>query len=759
MKKIFGLILTLFTLMLVSCVGVDEHDAIYEELVISYIGDDNKDSVTYNIGLKVESKLYPEAKINWSSSNDSVLKINNTIGVVTRSEVDIVVTLTLHVDYNDKVKEYEYEITVIGLSSENNDVASVVNGLVIPLETKSDINLLTEKDGVNLTWTSNKEEVISNTGQVTRQEEDVTVKLTVVGTKDDESANKTFDVKVLGLNSQGGEVNFEEIFSLINLPETATSNLVLPNELMGAFLSWESSNKTVITNEGLVTRELEDVLVTLTVTATKGSEEASKIFTVKVLKTVLAPESTKMPIVDVREMSVGSNVEIHGVATSIMSNGNYTLQDSTGAIPVYFGSGKNSELKVGNEYIISGKVGEFQGLVQITNPVVTTIGPTNLPDVLDISQYSLDFEDVTLYEGYVVNYSNLEVTEISSPSNAHELYVKNANGETGMTRLDLRVNNNVNHFKDIKVGEIINLENVTVGQYNGKAQFMFTSRSIITARPKDPNMPQINGGQNITYVIGVDSEPNYLEGITANNANGVDFTNNLQVDSSKVNLNTPGIYEVKISVVGVTNYPNISITITIRVRNEAKPGDYEGYYESLQGLTGDAFNNELERLIRNTGSATGSTNQVKQVDNFNGRNYNIYTGYGGYGNREHVWPNSKLGNAPKYDLHNLRAAVVSVNSSRGNKPFAYGSGSYGSVGSGWYPGDEHVGDVARIVLYISVRYRLNLNLVGNLQMFLRWHEEDPVSEFELSRNDKIESIQRNRNPFIDHPELVEIYFG
>src|SRR5690554_6916572 len=140
-----------------------------------------------------------------------------------------------------------------------------------------------------------------------------------------------------------------------------------------------------------------------------------------------------------------------------------------------------------------------------------------------------------------------------------------------MTRLDLRVNNNVNHFKDIKVGEIINLENVTVGQYNGKAQFMFTSRSIITARPKDPNMPQINGGQNITYVIGVDSEPNYLEGITANNANGVDFTNNLQVDSSKVNLNTPGIYEVKISVVGVTNYPNISITITIRVRNEAKP--------------------------------------------------------------------------------------------------------------------------------------------------------------------------------------------
>ena len=96
---------------------------------------------------------------------------------------------------------------------------------------------------------------------------------------------------------------------------------------------------------------------------------------------------------------------------------------------------------------------------------------------------------------------------------------------------------------------------------------------------------------------------------------------------------------------------------------------FEGYYAVLSGLSGSALTHALTSLIKTTGQATGSTNQVKTVDTFEGKNYNIYTGFGTYGNREHVWPNSKLGSAPDYDLHNLRAAVVSVNSARSNFPF------------------------------------------------------------------------------------------
>ncbi|MDR4968984.1 MAG: endonuclease, partial [Acholeplasmataceae bacterium] len=37
--------------------------------------------------------------------------------------------------------------------------------------------------------------------------------------------------------------------------------------------------------------------------------------------------------------------------------------------------------------------------------------------------------------------------------------------------------------------------------------------------------------------------------------------------------------------------------------------------------------------------------------------------------------------------------------------------------------------------------------------------EDPVDSFEQNRNEIIFNYQNNRNPFIDHPELVEKIWG
>jgi hypothetical protein len=45
------------------------------------------------------------------------------------------------------------------------------------------------------------------------------------------------------------------------------------------------------------------------------------------------------------------------------------------------------------------------------------------------------------------------------------------------------------------------------------------------------------------------------------------------------------------------------------------------------------------------------------------------------------------------------------------------------------------------------------------QMLLRWHRLDPVSDKERLRNQGIFAEQNNRNPFIDHPELVEYIWG
>lgn len=81
----------------------------------------------------------------------------------------------------------------------------------------------------------------------------------------------------------------------------------------------------------------------------------------------------------------------------------------------------------------------------------------------------------------------------------------------------------------------------------------------------------------------------------------------------------------------------------------------------------------------------------------------------------------------------------------------------------FYPGDEYKGDIARILFYMTLMYP-HLTLVetgdvnaeegsiyyGYLDVLLEWNEEDPVSYYEITRNQTIFDEQGNRNPFIDY---------
>lgn len=78
------------------------------------------------------------------------------------------------------------------------------------------------------------------------------------------------------------------------------------------------------------------------------------------------------------------------------------------------------------------------------------------------------------------------------------------------------------------------------------------------------------------------------------------------------------------------------------------------------------------------------------------------------------------------------------------------------------------GDVARSVFYLAVRYN-GLEIVngfpditgqlGDLLTLLNWHRNDPPDDYEMNRNNIIFDWQKNRNPFIDHPALVEYILG
>ena len=156
---------------------------------------------------------------------------------------------------------------------------------------------------------------------------------------------------------------------------------------------------------------------------------------------------------------------------------------------------------------------------------------------------------------------------------------------------------------------------------------------------------------------------------------------------------------------------------------------------------------------------------------------------GGQGdwNREHVYPKAKgtpnLGTSgPGADAHHLRPSDKDFNSDRDSTKFTDGSGDAGDQNSGWYPGDEWKGDVARIMMYMYIRYGDQCLPTGvgfgsdaetpdaMIDLFLDWNVEDPVSDFERQRNTYHEDTdnshaQGNRNPFIDNAYLATRIWG
>ncbi len=180
-------------------------------------------------------------------------------------------------------------------------------------------------------------------------------------------------------------------------------------------------------------------------------------------------------------------------------------------------------------------------------------------------------------------------------------------------------------------------------------------------------------------------------------------------------------------------------------------------------------------------------------------------------NKEHVVCQSWLGSgAMVSDLYNVYPTDARVNNFRSNYPYGEvnaengygitkddGKHALGKLGTSMHgaipnysttsnyteskyrvfePHDNYKGDLARTLMYMVARYRSNTLNDGNgkamfvsgktnfteyaREMLLRWHRQDPVSLKEIDRNQAIyDSIQHNRNPFIDYPDLVEYVWG
>lgn len=142
-------------------------------------------------------------------------------------------------------------------------------------------------------------------------------------------------------------------------------------------------------------------------------------------------------------------------------------------------------------------------------------------------------------------------------------------------------------------------------------------------------------------------------------------------------------------------------------------------------------------------------------------------------NIEHTWPQSRFTrkfreDVQKSDLHHLFPTDSQVNAVRGNHSFGevttdllqldcpasrFGIGSRGTE-EVFEPPQSHKGNVARALFYFAVRYDLSIDS-GEEEILRIWNIQDPVDEDETRRNEEIFRIQRNRNPFVDFPDLAD----
>ena len=218
---------------------------------------------------------------------------------------------------------------------------------------------------------------------------------------------------------------------------------------------------------------------------------------------------------------------------------------------------------------------------------------------------------------------------------------------------------------------------------------------------------------------------------------------------------------------------------------------------------------KLHSIIRNhkkfpyTSSSTDTWDILKESDRDPNNEDNVVLVYSGissnaeqeynYGKgweREHVWSAShgdfdREKDTAGTDLHHLKPVHAYFNRSsgkwardfdEGTTPVLYEGSAYDCYmdGDSFEPRDAVKGDIARMIFYMAVRYETapfdlelvdevgssdypkNLPFYGKLSTLLKWHEQDPVDEFERNRNEVIFSYQGNRNPFIDNPEYVEL---
>lgn len=218
-----------------------------------------------------------------------------------------------------------------------------------------------------------------------------------------------------------------------------------------------------------------------------------------------------------------------------------------------------------------------------------------------------------------------------------------------------------------------------------------------------------------------------------------------------------------------------------------QPDVQESFYSTCDGKTGSDLKSTLASFNKptNTSYDWSRYEAADEAQDDSTSIFCIYTRHnikksahvGSYSwdtwNREHVYTQSAFPRSAS-DNHNIFACEGQINNTRGNlkyaevkdnggtriSEFGHTTDCYYIANTAFEPCDEAKGEVARACLYCSVYYGYDLNdIFDSINTCLKWNAMYTVSPREIYRNNIVQGLQGNRNPFVDHPSYAQAIYG
>ena len=293
----------------------------------------------------------------------------------------------------------------------------------VPIKTTEDLSFPKKVGDYEVTWTSSNEKVISNEGVVTRQDEDVTVKITIKITNGELSVIEEVTI-VVPKKEQIEEkpiLSFEKVQYEVKVDEKITLNPTIKNakgnekvvyEYDNEYLSCENNTFTALKEGEVVIRAFLE-----------GTSEKIEI------KVTISPKDTSKPevktIAEVLNSEDGSYI-VEGTIIATYARG-FLIDDTTGKILVFLGQEFDGSIKVGDTVKVQGSTSVYGLMKQfvlgttvektgegaVTQPTATEIDGAKLDEFADLKEAQVQYVKMTGKLTVSGNYFNLEVSGAS----------------------------------------------------------------------------------------------------------------------------------------------------------------------------------------------------------------------------------------------------------------------------------------------------------------------------------------------------------